>query len=237
MHENEIENELKLSADKISVKSFKDRWDGIKDRVLTEQENESILIESPVLCGIENNGINPAGNSKRNSLLVAGISIILLCCAALAVTLPLTLLKKETVYFSPSDLTQIIVDEERFFNEINTAGYEIIDFSGLEAESYTIFTTTNSGEIKGGQADASVKATGSILYVTFYDKTVNCSDYDYFEGYDLYKVNSTEIKYITQQDETTYTTEAYAKHKNLTYHLVYLSLSNDCTSLFNELFQ
>lgn len=232
MHNNDIEKELKNSADKITVKSYSERRNNIKDRILTDDGNQEILVGDTVLSGIENNIVNRADHRKRN-LLVAVLSLVLCCIAVLAVVLPITLKKDEPAYFKPADLITNVVDREQFFSEIDNCGYDVIDFTAYEITACNLLTA--DGKIKGGSVEIVNDDAGYILNINFYDETVTLP-YKDVSGYKLYSVNSTEIKYNTLSDDSLYLTDACAKHNSISYEITIISITEDCTFIFDELF-
>ena len=233
MSDNDIEKELKYSADKITVKNFSERWDNIKDDITSGEEEQEILLESPVFAANGNNTVGSFGNSKRN-LLISVLTPILCVIVILAVVLPLTLRKnKEPSYFDPADLECAIVDgKEQFFAAIENKGYELIDISGYEIEECMLLVTSADKEVRGGKF--SLSSDEFICYVSFYDSSVSVK-YD-FNNFQSYTAGSTEIKYNTKSEDSIYKTEVYTQYKNIIYIMEYLSVSDNCTVFFEEVF-
>lgn len=232
MQENDIETELKNSADKITMKSFPERWDTIKDRVLKEETHQEGLAIDMVLVSPDGEAVYRVSN-KRRKLLIFLLSLFFSCVLILAIVLPLTLRKKEMSFLNYNDLGKVNVSEEQFFKDINNVGYEVLDFSKFEIYSYIILTTDDS-QVKGGIVQINNDDLGYFLEIAFYDNTVLLKEED--SDYEDYVVNTTHIKYLTKFDEEIFTTYAYANYKNLNYRIEYISLENNCTSIFEELF-
>lgn len=163
------------------------------------------------------------------------MSLIFCAIVALAVVLPLTLRKKEPTYFGSADLVHVFVDDkEQYFNAIENAGYDIINLSEYDLEDFVLLLVVDSDEIKGGKITVSDEEKGFICYVEFYDISVSVeSDRN---KYETFTVGSTVIEYLTQYDGSLYTTCVYAQHKSINYKLQYLSLTDNCTVFFEEIF-
>lgn len=234
MDNRDIENKLKDSAEQITVKDFSERWNNIKDNITSAEERE-ILVESPVFATNEETITRNSDAKKRNSLIIV-FSLFACLIVALAVILPLSLRNKEPAYFGPSDLTHVFPDgKEQFFETIENAGYDIIDLSRYETEECVLFYETIGGELKGGELSVIDVERGFICEIEFYDNSIKLSE-GFIDGNETYAVGSTVIEYGTQFDGDLYTTNALTKHKNIQYKIIYMSLVDDCTQIFEELF-
>ena len=236
MSDKDIEKELKDSADKITVKSFSERWDNIQDRLTFDEAEQTVLAEEPVLVTTENNAVKSADN-KKIKLLLTALSFAVCIIITLAIVLPIVLREKEPTYFGESDLVQHAVDKELFFNEISNKGYDIVNLSGYEVGECVLFTFND--EIKGGRLIASEEEC--ILDIYFYDITYQLGNYffdfgDLHLSYELYTVGSTEIRYNTQFDESVYNTIARVPYKNLNYNIKIFSLTDNHKEIFEKLF-
>ncbi len=233
MQEIDIENELKNSADKITVKSYSKRRDNIKDRIFPDGNGREVSAADAVLAtSVGTVAGNPV--SKKRNIFIAVLSLVLGCILTLAIVLPLTLNKSEPTYLDPGELKNNIVDQGQFYEQVDKAGLEIVDLSAYELYSFLIITPIlNEDEVKGG----SVTGYGDRfnIDVSFYDKTVVMpAEYLKYKG--RYYVGGTEIYYETEFGEEVYDTKAFVRYKDISYVIRYISLDDDVSDVFENLF-
>lgn len=232
MQNKDIETKLKNSADKIEMKSFSERWENIKGRILTEEDTQEVFAEDAILATPEGT-ITRNVNKKSKYSLIAILSLIVSCIVVLTIVLPITLKKNEMEFFDPNDLAHPTVSKEQFYDDIKNAKYDIIDLSKYDTNSYAIFTT-NEGIVKGGEVEIANEEEGYYLNITFYDKTVNIIEP--VLDYEKYKVKNIDIFYHNQIEDEIYSTYAYVEYNKLHYQIDYVSIYDDCISIFQELF-
>lgn len=232
MKDKNIEQELKNSADKITMKSFSKRWENIKGRILTEEDTQEVFAEDAILATPEGT-ITRNVNKKSKYSLIAILSLIVSCIVVLTIVLPIMLRKNEMEFFDPNELSHPIVSQEQFYNEIKNSRYDIIDLSKYDTNSYAIFTT-NEGIVKGGEVEIANEEEGYYLNIAFYDRTVNIIEP--VLDYEKYNVKNVEIFYHIQIEDEIYSTYAYVEYDKLHYQIDYVSIYDDCISIFQELF-
>ena len=239
MDNKDIENKLRSSADKITVKSFSERRNNIIDGITSSEEREAAA-EIPVLATNKNNAVR-SFEKKKKYIFITVLALFLCIIVILATVLPIVLRKDEPAYFGPSDLKQVFPDgKEQFFGTIENAGYDIIDVTQYEIEQCVLLyeiieDETIEGALKGGKFTVSDFERGFICEIEFYDISVKLSE-GFIDGSETYTVGSTVIKYGTQFDGDLYTTNALTQYKNIQYKLIYMSLIDDCTEIFEEFF-
>lgn len=232
MQDRDIEEQLKTSADKITVKSFSERWDAIKERISIEERQQEVLTENSVLATSDGTVTRSFGHKKRNTLIIV-LSMIFSCILILSIVLPLTLQKKDTGFLIIDDLREKYVSEEQFYKDINDAGYETVNFSKFYVVSYLILTTAD-GDVKGGIVNVVNEDTGYISIITFYDRSVEVTESDL--NYNIYNFSGTEIKYNTRFADEIYSTYAFTRYKDLYYQIQCDSVEDNCTLIFEEIF-
>lgn len=232
MEEKDIEQKLKSSAAKIVTKSFSERWDNIKESILIEDNKQEVLAEDAILATIDGQTIQNE-NSKRKNFLIAVLSLLFSCVVILAIVLPLTLKNNKMEFFVPDDLDRKTVSEEQFYNSIEDVKFNIINLSKYNKDGYAVFTA-NDGTVKGGEVEIINEEEGYYLNIIFYDKTVNITEP--ILDYEKYEVGSIEINYYTQMEDEIYSTYSYVEYNELHYQIDYVSIDDNCTSLFQELF-
>lgn len=232
MEEKDIEQKLKRSADKIETKSFSERWENIKESILIEDNKREVLAEDAILATIDGTTTHNV-NTKKKNFLIAVLSLLVSCFVVLAIVLSLTLKKNGMEFFDSSDLAHPTVSKEQFYDDIKNAKYDIIDLSKYDIYAYSIFTI-NENLVKGGGVEIANEEKGYYLNIIFYDKTVKITEPILY--YEKYEVKSIEISYYTKMEDEIYSTYAYVEYNELHYQIDYLSIEDDCKSLFQELF-
>ena len=116
MTDRDIEEKLKSSADKITVKDFSERRDNIIGDMTPTQAAEEI----PVLAANENNAVRSFADGKKY-IFITVLALFLSVIAILASVLPIVLREDEPAYFGPGDLTQFFPDGKEQFFEIGRA--------------------------------------------------------------------------------------------------------------------
>ncbi len=231
MTDRDIEEKLKSSADKITVKDFSERRDNIIGDMTPTQAAEEI----PVLAANENNAVRSFADGKKY-IFITVLALFLSVIAILASVLPIVLREDEPAYFGPGDLTQFFPDgKEQFFDTIANAGFDIIDVSRYETDEYIFIRETIEGTLKGGKFLVSDMERGFVCEIEFYDMSVILSE-GFIDGDETYTVGPTVIKYGTTFDGSIYTTNALTQYKNVKYKLVYMSVVDECTQIFEEFF-
>lgn len=136
-------------------------------------------------------------------------------------------------FFVPDDLDRTTVSEEQFFKNISDIKYSIIDLLKYDINGYAIYTTIE-GKIKGGEVEIANEDKGYYLNIIFYDRTVNITEP--IMNYQKYVVKNIEITYYTQIEDEIFSTYAYVEYNELHYQIDYVSIEDDCKSIFQELF-
>lgn len=233
--ENEqIENILKKSAEAIEMSPFAARWEDIEDRLELDRGDKVIVKEQVPVLAVQSNTTEskePVDNKKKIWILFIGLFFIIL----LAIIIPLSLQKTEPVYFGVSDLVHETVNEDKFFDEIQKSGIEIVNIEGYQCEDYNLLKT-DRGEVQGGSFVIIDEDNSTVVHIIFYSPLVIVPDNE-FIGADKYVIDNTQISY-KRMDENTELIEykALTKYHNVTYELEYLSLSDNVLEFFDGFF-
>lgn len=233
--ENEqIENILKKSAENIELKPFSERWQVIKDRLEFDSGEKVVVKERVPALALQNN-TNESKKSNVNTKKIIILSICLFFIIFLAIVIPISLRNNEPTYFGPTDLIHETVDEATFFEHINKSKIDIVDITNYECDDYTLFKT-DTGEIQGGAFLINDEENAALINVNFYSSVVIIPQDDFIKS-DKYNINNTEIFYYRLEDNIDlFEYEVLANHKNVTYELKYLSVSDNILEFFNKFF-
>jgi hypothetical protein len=231
--ENDIEQELKQSADKIVIKDFSKKWSDINSKCKNVQtDTNSDLQTAPVT----NVGTLDRSTGRKKLLIIVCTAIAFLI--ALSITLPLVLTNKSNLSQTNEEnktkitiesLTYCPVVESVFYQRLKDENVDIVDLSAYNAADYLLCTY---GETLKGGAIFFKENDITYLTVSFFDYSVEIT-----EEYTLqYNANDVAVYYDTQVVENGFETNAYAEYNNLKYLIYYFSEENDCTKIFNEIF-
>jgi hypothetical protein len=235
--ENEqIENILKKSAEEIELKPFSERWQDIENRLEFDNGEKVVIKEQVPILSMQNNTSEDFSKKPAdNKIKIFVWSICLLLVAVLVILIPISFHKTEPVYFGPDDLTSEIVSKEMFWSEITKSKIDIVDMDGYECEDYALLKT-EIGEVQGGTFIINDDENLALINVTFYSSSVIISNEDFIES-DKYNIDNTVISYYRLEDNIDlFEYEVLANHKNVTYELKYLSVTDNILEFFNKFF-
>lgn len=209
MEDKELEELLKESVNKVKMKDFSERWNEMKDRMPKRKKRFSYKI-----------------------FLALASSI---CLVILAVTLPLALKPKER-YFTGNELSYLSVTEDRFFSEMNSAGFETKAFRELKIDKFFIALTEDE-TLRGGRV-AFENLAGDETYIFTITVLSSAIVFDEADFRDLtfeMAIGDAEIHFKTTQTDL-YESEVYVRYRSDSYVISYTSLEDDLEQFLAKLF-
>lgn len=235
MDYKDIEKELKKKADQITLKSFDERWDRIKNRI-SDTEEVNVSIEEPVLVSGAGNETVKSGKRINKKLIIEILVPVFVLLALCAIILPQILRKKDDAirYFNLEELSYISVTEEEFYSDIENSNLTTIDFTKYEGSGFGLYRTTEN-VVLGGKVDILDEESMFMASVTFYS-TVVISKFQIVEESNYYMSNNFDIKYETKFEDETYITVAIATNAEMRYEMEITSFDDDVTAKFDKLF-
>ena len=186
---------------------------------------------------------------KRERLLKitipSGIAAVLCIVIALSLLLP----KKETSrYFYTTDLVLLSQkNEEIFYSNLNKEGKQYADFSDYYLNAFNLIVTKDDCIVKGtyigGQDKENPDADDleCMFIISTYDTDViDARGINYSNLPEIHYANGTKVEYkvSSQVDDgtTTYNYFAYTVYKNMQYLIKYISMYEDGTTFFDNIF-
>ncbi len=235
MDYKDIEKELKKKADQITLKSFDERWDRIKNRI-SDTEEVNVSIEEPVLVSGAGSDIVKSGKRINKKLLVEILVPVFVLLALCAIILPQILRKKDDSirYFNLEELSCIGVTEEEFYSDIENSTLSTIDFTKYEGSSFSLYRTTEN-VVLGGKVDILDEESMFMASVKFYSNVV-ISKFQIVEESNYYMSNNFDIKYETKFEDERYITVAIATNAEMRYEMEITSFDDNITAKFDKLF-
>lgn len=210
----DIEEQIKISADKIDSGDFNERWEILQTKIAEESTRKkrfNLKIFLPALS--------------------AAFMTVALC-----IILPVTLLNNgnnSPRFLNAKDLISSQITEEIFYDELNKVNIVPADFSLFNVERYFLMKTKD-GETKGGKITIS-DDSGYFANLSFYDNTVILEQIDE-ETYTSTSINDIEVLFNTVYEEPMYVTNASVFDKKLNYVIEFTSISDNFLEFINELF-
>lgn len=214
MDDKELENQLQTSADKSKIRGFSSRWKEIRDQ------------------------ISPPKKSYKTTLKYLTAVATGCCLIALAVILPFVLRpNNEILYLSPEDAPLEIATEEQFFYELNSANFEIVDFSPFQVEDYFIARSSDQ-VVRGGRViyNNLDGLSEYIFSITFYSLNVIFDEQDFSNLSDEIVIEQTEIVFETTEGDL-FESRAFFVYKEARYIVEYSSLNNDFLEFLTALLE
>lgn len=235
MDYKDIEKELKKKADQITLKSFDERWDRIKNRI-SDTEEVNVSIEEPVLVSGAGSDFVKSGKRINKKLLVEILVPVFVLLALCAIILPQILRKKDDSirYFNLEELSYIGVTEEVFYSDIENSTLSTIDFTKYECSSFSLYRTTEN-VVLGGKVDILDEVDFFIASVKFYSNVV-ITDFEIEAENEIYNVNGFDVEYVTEFEDETYITVAIATNAEMRYEMEITSFDDNITAKFDKLF-
>lgn len=236
MEQNDLEKQLKEEAKKIKAKSFSERWTIIKSKINNVEPvaREESLVDVPatVSAGTGAYATSPNHVLKRKRLIV-GISLaVLFCLIVLAVVLTFSLTPDRGMrFYEIGDLRIDNVNADEFYDVFEEAGLNIIDFSNYESASYAIYYSSDN-TVKGGVVETF--SENYFLTISIFTPNVNVDTF-FDDGHEVYN-GVIDINYHTEYVDDTYNTIGQANYRGMTYVIEYMSLYDDVTLLFDDIF-
>lgn len=220
---NEIENKIEQAANELPLPD---------ENQLFEQVNQA-----------------KSERKKRERLLKitipSGIAAVLCIVIALSLLLP----KKETSrYFYTTDLVLLSQkNEEIFYSNLNKEGKQYADFSDYYLNPFNLIVTKDDCIVKGtyigGQDKENPDADDleCMFIISTYDTDViDARSTNYSNLPKIHYANGTKVEYkvSSQVDDgtTTYNYFAYTVYKNMQYLIKYISMYEDGTTFFDNIF-
>ena len=235
MDYKDIEKELKKKADQITLKSFDERWDRIKNRI-SDTKEVNVSIEEPVL--VSGTGSETVKSGKRiNKKLIIEIFVpVFVLLALCAIILPQILRKKDDAigYFNLEELSYVGATEEEFYLSIDNSTMSIIDLSLYEISGCRLLVSSEN-VVLGGKVDILDENNMFMASVTFYSAVV-ITDFEIEAENEIYNVNGFDVKYVTEFEDETYITVAIATNAEIRYEMEITSFDDNITAKFDKLF-
>lgn len=220
---NEIENKIKQAANEIPL------------------PDENQLFEQVTQAKVE--------RKKRQRLLKitipSGIAAVLCIVIALSLLLP----KKEASrYFYTTDLVLLSQkNEEIFYSNLYKEGKQYADFSDYYIYAYNLIVTNDDCIVKGtyigghNPIPPDTVDVEHMFYVYTYDlNVIDARGTKYSNLPEIHYANGTKVEYkvSSQVDDgtTTYNYFAYTVYKNMQYLIEYISMYEDGTTFFDNIF-
>ena len=179
MKTKEFEKILKKSAQAVKPRPFFAIWGGLKNKI--PQESRVLF------------------PTWAKAVVATSLSFIIIC----SVLIPIVLKNKS---YDFSELTQVLVNEEVFYEEMNRAKISTVDVSEYFNKSFTLYKT-RGGKALGGEVSFSNKKRSKDYYVSikFLSKKVEYAEYDGYEFVNQLKVGEysfyqTQENYILEED-------------------------------------
>ena len=217
MTKEELEKKLQESADQTEIREFSEVWAEIKDQVEA-----------------------PKKKFPWKRLIPIAASVVLV--AASAIILPIALQEQPTdeppVLYLDDDLTEVPASQTEFYQAINDAQLDLIDWSALIDEAWSI-SRNEEGEVKGGKLDlvllSDMGELSAYFTLTFYDKDVEVSEYNNIVYTHNYTTASGVVLEYMSGEETEY--HAKAEYQSVQYLIDFSELNIEITDFFEDFFQ
>ena len=235
MDYKDIEKELKKKADQITLKSFDERWDRIKNRI-SDTEEVNVSIEEPVLVSGTGSETVKSGKRINKKLIIEILVPVFVLLALCAIILPQILRKKDDSirYFNLEELSYVGATEEEFYLSIDNSTMSIIDLSLYEISGCRLLVSSEN-VVLGGKVDILDEESMFMASVTFYSAVV-ITDFEIEAENEIYNVNGFDVEYVTEFEDETYITVAIATNAEMRYEMEITSFDDDVTATFDKLF-
>lgn len=235
MDYKDIEKELKKKADQITLKSFDERWDRIKNRI-SDNEEVNVSIEEPVLVSGTGSETVKADKRINKKLLIEILVPVFVLLALCAIILPQILRKKDDAirYFNLEELSYVGVTEEEFYSDIENSTLSTIDFTKYECSSFGLYRATEN-VVLGGKIDILDETDYFMASMSFYS-TVVIIDFKLETESEIYNINGFEVKYVTKFEDDVYCTTAIVTNTEMRYKMEITSFDDNITAKFDKLF-
>lgn len=220
---NEIENKIKQAANELPLPDENQLFEQVNQAKVERKKRERLL----------------------KITIPSGIAAVLCIVIALSLLLP----KKETSrYFYKADLVLLNQkNEEIFYSNLYSADKKYADFSNYHLNAFNLIVTRDNNIIKGthlggqNKEEPDADDLGCIFKVVSYDTDViDAKEADYDNLPETYYANGTKVEYkvSSQVDDgtTTYNYYAYTVYKNMQYLIKYISMYEDGTTFFDNIF-
>lgn len=221
---NEIENKIKQAANDLPLPDENKLFDKVNQAKIERKKRERLL----------------------KIAIPSGIAAVLVLVLALTLLLPPK--KNEIRYFHKNDLTTLNQkNEEIFYSNLYSADKKYADFSNYHLNAFNLIVTRDNNIIKGthlggqNKEEPDADDLGCIFKVVSYDTDViDAKEADYDNLPETYYANGTKVEYkiLPQVDDdfTTYNYCAYAVYKDMQYLIEYMSIREDGTTFFDNIF-
>lgn len=233
MKEQDIEKQLKESADNIKMKDFSERWEIIKERIRLESENQTVVpCEQKV--AVTSGGYNLHNVTTKKVSFAVGLCCLFLAIV-LAIVLPLVLKKNSAKrYFGLDELETINVSVEEFNSEITKSNIKVIDLSNYEINSCNLLYSEDN-QLKGGKADLFDSENSVLIVLHFYSSDVEYEN-DIGMNFKILNVNSVQIKYQIELNDNVYKSKAFTEKNDVIYKFDCIAATDNINPVFEKLF-
>lgn len=233
MKEQDIEKQLKESADNIKMKDFSERWEIIKERIRLESENQTVVpCEQKV--AVTSGGYNLHNVTTKKVSFAVGLCCLFLAIV-LAIVLPLTLKKGSPKrYLAIDDLNSVTVSLDEFETEINKSGIKLIDITKYETSSYRLLYSDNE-QLKGGYIDLFDQDNAAVVSLLFHTEDVKIG-LELGSDYKSLIINSNIINYEMFDSGTAFNSKAYVDTGVVIYELECIAATDNINPVFEKLF-
>lgn len=234
MKVNEVEKQLKESAEDIKMEDFSERWGSIKQRIRVEKESDSRVTSAQKIA------VTDFGDYSVHNNVVKKVSFAVgLCCLflviVLAIVLPLTLKKDETKrYLGIDELNSVNVSVEEFENELNVFGIKLFDYSDYTTSSHNLYYSKD-GQLKGGYVDLLDEENAAALSVLFHTDDVK-QTIELGSDSKTTVINSVQITYETLDNGTLFSSKVLSNTGKIIYEIQCITITDNIIPIFEKLF-
>ena len=220
MDEKDIEKKLKESAESIEVRDYSLIWKDIEDRIVDKPKKGNKKI------------------SKWISIVAAAACLVLTGSIAIPIALNQHLDDSETTYYW-EELEARAVQKIEFYEKLQTAKVEYVDFDKYAVSSYVLFETRD-GNTKGGMVELSdnIDEPTFLLTVQFYDNSVQVAPSQV--EYNLnYSINGATVEYRVKEfypEDGVYIYDIKANQGKTNYFMEYTCFTEDIKPFLNDFF-
>lgn len=230
MDYEDIEKKLETDAENVKQKAFSNRWAKMQ---LSIEAEDNIKVKEPVINSglvtesVTQNKTASGKNVYRHNIKIIVTGLIAVIVLVLAIVLPLTLRRKEKIYYNEEQLHFKLTNEDDFYSSLRNSEIKVVDLKEYTVENYSLFFL-EQGEVKGGGFEFVDESLGCYANVIFYDSTVIVSED--LTNYEICDVRGTQIKYVLKQEDGFYSLSATTVFKEIFYRF-------DCDIIENNIYE
>lgn len=234
MKVNEVEKQLKESAEYINMEDFSERWGNIKERIRVEKESNPAVPCAQKIAVTDVGDYSMHNNNVKKVYFAVGLCCLFLVIV-LAIVLPLILKKDETKrYLGIDELNSVNVSIEEFENELNVFGIKLFDYSDYTTSSHNLYFSKD-GKLKGGYVDLLDEENAVALSVLFHTDDVK-QTIELGSDSKTTVINSVQITYETSDNGTFCSSKVLSNTGKIIYEIKCITLTDNIIPIFERLF-